>query len=135
MSELNTSAALRILTSESIVEFITETLGISPTSIYLSGTPLSANNPHGARRDGSLWIYESPLPESASLDEHIAHLVDILDEKGDALSRIRPRVSIVDLFCTFSSEGGQGSMELSSGVLVRIARHNINIIIDLYPPS
>jgi hypothetical protein len=130
-----TGASLRISTTESSPDFISSVLQQAPTVQHLKGDHLDKRNPKSFLLEESLWIYNSPLPNSAELHEHIENLLDLLETRREALESIRGRVSLMDIFCMFGSEDGQGSMELDPPLLQRLAKQQISLILDLYPPS
>jgi hypothetical protein len=135
MAEKCAKAALRVFTPESDVEFISSCIGVSPTERYRKGEPISTRNPGAGVLRESSWIYKSPLDDSRPLSEHIDAVLRVLESPDADLQSLRSRVSSVDLFCMFSSESGQGSMELDAPLLQRLAKQQIDLIIDLYPPS
>lgn len=135
MADKCAEAALRVFTAESDVEFISSLIGVSPTERHLKGEPISKRNPGAGVLRESSWIYKSPLDDSRPLSDHIDAVLRILESPDADLKSLRSRVSSVDVFCMFSSESGQGSIELDSRLLQRLAKQQIDLIIDLYPPS
>lgn len=135
MSIKTTGASLRISTEELSLDFISSALQISPSAQYLKGEHRSKLNPKSSIFEESLWIYHSSLPKTAELHEHIEALLDLLESRRVMLESIRSRVTLMDIFCMFSSENGQGSMELDPLLLRRLVSQKISLILDLYPPS
>lgn len=135
MSEKTAGASLRILTKEISPRVISETLGLPPSRQHLKGELRSKRNPLSSVFEENLWIYESPLSSSCELHEHIDAILQLLESKGSALDAIRDRCTAIDVFCMFSSENGQGSAELSLDLLRRLAKQQVDLIIDLYPPG
>ena len=135
MKEISTAASLRISTDESALDFVTETLGVAPIRQHILGERRSPRNPQSSTFEQSIWIYESPLPDSAELHEHIESILTLLEARMLAMDKIRGRISGIDVFCKFSSENGQGSAELKADLLRRLADQRIDLLIDLYPPS
>ena len=131
----HTGASLRISTEEMNLDFISSALQTPSTAQHLKGDRSSKLNPKSYVFEESIWIYRSPLPDSAELHEHIENLLDLLESKHEALELVRNRVTLMDIFCMFSSENGQGSMELDPVLLERLAKQKISLILDLYPPS
>jgi len=126
---------VRILTEENDIDFIFDSLNVRPTAVHLKGELRSERNPQSSKFEQSLWIYDSSLPDSSTLSEHITHIVNLLELKQGALDKIRARITTMDIFCMFSSEHGQGSAELDADILRRLADLRLNLIIDLYPPN
>lgn len=134
MGEKTASAAVRIWTDEPSPEFIVKALGIAPSRQFLKGERMSSRNPDSAVFERSLCIYESVLSDSHELHQHIRNVLDLLGSKLGALGPVRNQITRIDLFCMFSSESGQGSAELDSNLLSRIAGLGMDLIVDLYPP-
>lgn len=135
MSEISTAASLRISTDESALEFVTEALGVASTRQHIVGERRSPRNPQSSTFEQSIWIYESTLPDSAELHEHIESILTLLEAKALAMDNVRGRISGIDIFCKFSSENGQGAAELKVELLRRLADQRIDLLIDLYPPG
>lgn len=135
MSETTTKAAIRVFTNEPSLDFISEALGVKPTSHYLRGQLRSKRNPQNGVFEESIWIYDSGLPDSSDLHEHFDGLLKILEPKRQSIEAIRNRITRMDIFAMFSSEHGQGSAELSAAVLKRLASQEIDLVVDLYPPN
>jgi hypothetical protein len=132
---MQTGASLRISTKEANSDFISSALQVFPSVQHSKGERRSKRNPKSSIFEESIWIYRSSLPNSTELHEHIENILDLLESKQEVLNSIRSRVTEMDIFCMFGSEDGQGSMELATSLLHRLAKQNINLILDLYPPS
>jgi len=132
MSEKTASAALRIFTPKSDLNFLSEALLVSPTEIHLVDTPISAHNPTGPKHAESLWIYESPIESHRCLSDHIEAVIEPIESNTQGFRTVKDGISSVQVFCMFSSENGQGSIEISPHLLGRLAALKVEIIIDLY---
>jgi hypothetical protein len=108
---------------------------VAPTRQHLKGEPRSKRNPASSVFEESVWLYQSPLPDTSDLHAHLEHLVNLLESRVQEMGGIRDRLRSVDIFCMFSSENGQGSAELSSGLIRRLGECGVDLIIDLYPPQ
>ena len=75
------------------------------------------------------------MADSVELNEHLICLLELLESKHEAIDAIRSRIDLVDIFCMFSSESGQGCAELDANLLKRLANQRIDLLIDLYPPN
>jgi hypothetical protein len=135
MTDKTTKASLRVFTGETDLEFVSRALGVKPNMQHLKGEPRSRRNPGSSVFEQSVWIYESPLPDSSELHEHLAKLLELLESKQAAIDAVRDRIASMDIFCMFSSENGQGSAELNANLLRRLADLRIDLLIDLYPPN
>lgn len=80
-------------------------------------------------------MLESTLPETSSLEEQIASVTKFLEQSRDGLSSIQDRVLGVDMFCLFSTNDGQGSIELSASLLRRLGNLGVDLVIDVYSDS
>ena len=135
VNEKTTNASLRILTRETDLEFLSQALGVAASRQHLKGERRSKRNPNSSVYEESLWIYNSPLPDSSELHEHIDCILTLLESNRIVLDEIRARIIVIDIFCMFSSENGQGSADLNAGLIKRLADQSLDLIIDLYPPS
>jgi uncharacterized protein DUF4279 len=135
MSDKTTKASLRIFSDERDIQFLSKAFGVIPSTQHLKGEPCSKRDLQSGAFEQSVWIYESPLPDSSELHEHLTALLELLESRESAIESIRNRITSVDIFCMFSSENGQGSAEMSADLLRRLANQRIDLIIDLYPPN
>jgi len=135
MSEINTGASIRISTWESDLNFVSEALAIVPSRQHRIGDNRSPRNPQSGKYEESIWIYESPLPDNTELREHIDLVLSLLEARRVKMDAIHHRLSGIDIFCKFSSENGQGSVELGVNILKRLADQGVDLIIDLYPSA
>jgi Domain of unknown function (DUF4279) len=127
-------ASLRISSSVVGSAKISSILGIEPTIAYEKGTPLSHRNPKSKLREQTIWLLESGLDSSVSLERHIEHLVKIVENKINLFKELAHSCEM-DLSCGFSSKAGQGGLVLESHLLQRMALIQLDFILDLYPPS
>jgi len=135
MSGISSKASLRIFTDEADASFISTTLQVQPTTQHSKGERRSKRNPNSSVFDQSVWIYDSQLPDTCELHEHLNNLLHVLEAKQARLASIRNQIASIDIFCMYSSENGQGSAEVDSILLRRLADQKLDLIIDLYPPN
>lgn len=134
MSVVSTKASLRCFTTEPTASFVGLALECAPTSEHAVGEPLSATSPTGARRTESLWILESPLASSVSLDVHLEYLLAIIDRRAVAFDAVRRRLEHADVFCFVESES-QGGLVIVPELLARLGARRLALTLDLYPAS
>jgi hypothetical protein len=108
-------------------------VGLTPTRSHKIGDPVSSTAAE-PRRKNHLYGVHSTMPGSAPLDEHIVELLDRLEPVASALADLSKSADLY-LFCGFSSGNAQGGFTLSPGTLRRIADLNLELSLDLYPPS
>jgi|GEM_PF-3441042 len=72
-------AALQILTARIEPETLTMALGIKPTRQHIKGARRSKRNPKSGIYDANIWIFESTLPETAPLHQHIDDVLKVLE--------------------------------------------------------
>ena len=135
MSEANTGASLRFFTDEPDTDFIGIALSAKPSCAFRKGEPRSKRNPLSSKFEQSLWFYESPLPDTSELHEHVAHIATFLEAHEAQLASIRSRITMMDIFGLFDSCEARASMRLNAPLLRRLARQRIGLTIDLYPPE
>lgn len=128
-----TTLTLRIGSDQLSVEQVEKAFGIAPTRIVRRGDPVSLRNPTGPKHQSSLWLYESPIGESASPEEHLDWLIRLIEKN---LSK----VEALSASCSFDAwigigSGNQGGFSLSHHHLVRLAAVPIDLVFDLYPSA
>ena len=128
-------ACVRIACEGSDIAFITAALKVAPTRTCIAGERRSATSVAAGRHEQSIWMLESTLPETSSLEEQIASVTKFLEQSRDGLSSIQDRVLGVDMFCLFSTNDGQGSIELSASLLRRLGNLGVDLVIDVYSDS
>lgn len=131
----DTKASIRFFTLEPRVDFISSALSVLPHRTHLIGEPVSSRNPTGPKRPDSVWIYESGLPDSASLDEHLGALCSVLSRGAEQLEAIKGRLDSYDIFCFLSSDTGQGGCCISPHHLKFLGDAGFEVIFDLYLSS
>jgi Domain of unknown function (DUF4279) len=106
-------------------------MGSQPSRSIEKGQPVSQRNPKSRRSDESRWILDSELPETAALDEHIAALLDIIDDRS-ALLVDNAGVSDIEIRCALSSESSQGGFVLNADLSRRLAENRVDLVVSLY---
>jgi hypothetical protein len=124
-------ATLRVFSETLSHEDIGAMLGLKASRTYARGEPVS-NRVTSRKRREWVWLFESQLPTSLDLDEHLKWLLDVIEAKLPVLKTLSANCRI-DLFCGFGSESGQGGITLDSVILKRIANLGVNLSVDLYP--
>ena len=123
---LEIKATLRISSVKYSLEEIKKSLG-DPTLGFSIGD--SCKNSH-RKREFSLWALESTVGLSEGLDAHVEKLVDFLDEKSEEIKHLRE--TQLDIFCMHSSDNGQGGSSLSSGIIKRMSKYDLDLSFDVY---
>lgn len=112
---------------------VTRALSIQPTNSGLKGGLLSSSPKRSPLRT-SLWMLKSPLSEHESLDLHLQYLLDLLEPKREEIRELA-KLYDIDFFCGFSSENGQGGCTFQPTLLERLAKLEVKVVLDLYPPG
>ena len=92
---------------------------------------MSPRNPKSTRRAESLWILESNLVDSVSLESHLELLSSFMEGHADALTALSARCSI-DIVCATFMGRSQGGFIVSSALLSRLARFPVDLVCDIY---
>lgn len=130
-SKLWHSAALRLQSSILTADEISNVMQLSPTDSFEKGTPYSQRNPMSKIREQTLWIWESGCSQAESIELHLERVASLIESKHTELQKLL-RTCLIDIFCGYSSEVGQGGFALNSSLLKRIASLDIDIIFDIY---
>ena len=80
-------------------------------------------------------IVRSRLSESRELSDHIEAVLTILESHQAKFRLLKKEIGKIVIFCKFSSPCGQGSMDVKSELLQRLAKNQVDLVIDLYPPT
>jgi hypothetical protein len=119
-----TSAVLQISSSVMTCDDVTGTLHArSSPNAQKGGTP-------GAW--GAVWTKVSPLGERVDIEDHIAVLVDFLENRAAPVTELANRCGLA-IMCRFASRHGQGGFTLESSLLLRLAALPVNLVIELHP--
>jgi hypothetical protein len=136
-----TRASFRISGDTLDPERITARLGLQPTRAFAKGdlSPPGRVTGRKYRRRVGLWSLQSPLPTTASLDDHLSHLLDQLDPHADAVGALVREGYQADFFCGCFLEAFNRGMELPATTLRRIAALEATLGLDIYcdcdPPT
>jgi hypothetical protein len=128
--EWNT-ASLRIFSTVLSSKEITEILSCPPTKEAEKGELMSPRNPKSQIREDSIWILDSGLADTESLENHINKLAVFIREKKNELILLKTKCSL-DIFCGLSIIGTQGSFSLSSNIIKSLSDFPIDVVFDLY---
>ena len=127
--------SLRLIGDNLPVEEIESRLGLAPSSFGRKGEHLNGNPRHG-KYQTNVWVSKRLTDSDVPFEEQIAGLLDLLEPKVDALKTILLLPNVEgELFLGFGSGNGQGGAYFSPELLARIAKCNLSLGLDLYPPS
>lgn len=127
-------ASFRVFSNRLNSTAIASELQMEPFESYDVGDLILPKKADGPRRKEAFWSLSSSMETSDSLESHIAELVSFIESNRAVIEQLRPHC-VIDLFCSFSSDNGQGGITLKSDLLTRLAVLRIDLIIDLYPPE
>ena len=127
------TASFRVFSKSLSPDELRSILGICPTDSYGVGDPVSRRSPSNTRKVNALFV-NSTLPSDKFLDEHLGAVVSVAESCREQLQSHGDQIE-ADLFCCFSATNGQGGFVLSPALLARIAALQLEVIVDLYPPS
>jgi hypothetical protein len=115
---------------------ITEMLGLTPTRFGQKGDLRNSTrvNVKLPPRKSSFWLFSSPLPDHAPLQEHLRWIIDQLEPKREVLGKLAKEYK-VQFICGFSSENGQGGCTFDSALLIRLSSFGLPLVLDLYSPG
>jgi hypothetical protein len=126
MTKKRSKAAILVFAAETDFSSIVEWPGVEPSRV-VAGDAKSGRE--------SKFILDSRLSDELELRDHVASLLTILESREDKFPMVKDKISNMTLFCMFSSSSGQGTADLPAGLLRRLARHEVDLVIDLYPPA
>jgi Domain of unknown function (DUF4279) len=129
------SVAFRILSDTIEPDKISSILGLQSTFEGKKGE-LYGGKPGRARYDVNLWGYSLEVDDSIPFEEQIPKLLDVIEKRNESYRRLMSTSETYgELVLGYSSQNGQGGAYLPSELLKRITNLELDIIINLYPPT
>jgi len=125
------TARFRLISDAGDPDEVSEHLGLEPTDQHIAGQPRPGRRSPLIWTE-SLWAIDSVKPGAASLDEHMCHLLDILESKGRALRALCRSGWQAEFFVGIFVDSGQGTEWLSADTLARLRRTGARVILDVY---
>jgi len=129
-----TKAAFRIYSETKNIEDICAKINTLPTVHHEKGEFLVKGNPKSKVRKENLWILDSVLSDQETLESHIGYFLSFLRENAKGIQELHAECEF-DIFCSYSSENGQGGFTLKHETLKELAVYPVDLSIDLYPPE
>ncbi|UWE07694.1 DUF4279 domain-containing protein [Actinacidiphila bryophytorum] len=126
--------SIRIMSQAVSAREISARLGLAADAEFEQGSLMSPRNPASARRESSVWVLRSGLPDDRDLAEHVRALVGLVDGCREALAGLSDTCDL-ELSLGFGSENGQGGCVLPAGLLADVAGLGLDLVLDLYPPE
>ncbi|NQY42023.1 MAG: DUF4279 domain-containing protein [Legionellales bacterium] len=123
-----TCATIRIYSSSKTANDISTLLSIVPSEYTNKGDLRQGR----FKSEKTIFLYDSSLSKESNLENHINHLLNILEEKKNKLLEMSSDGDEIDIFCFFSTENGQGGFCLNTKMLQRLATLPVDISFDLY---
>jgi len=130
----SSGAVLRIVSENKSIDDISDSLNTRPTRCFIKGQLFSKRNPNSKKRENNIWLLESGLKESESLELHIQQLISFIKEKQGAFKKLKLDCEI-EIMCSFSSGNGQGGFTLNHELLQELTESGIDLVVNLYPPE
>ncbi len=94
------------------------------------------DNPSKGKYQTNIWCSRYVTNSDVPFEEQITALLDQLEPKNHELQKLLMLPEITgELFLGFGSGNGQGGAIFSPELLNRIAKLNLSLGLDLYPPS
>ncbi len=123
------SAALRIADVPNLHSAISRRLEVEPTRCHVAGDLAAAAT--GRRWPNSVWVLESPLPESARLNDHLRWLCPLLTTHRDFLRSLVESGAAVDVFCGYRSTAENAGFEIEPDVLEALSRAGCRLSVSV----
>ena len=119
-------AAMRICSSKRSAAELASMLPFAPSRSVERGSRLN-----GGKAPDSRWILDSPLPDSSSIEQHIAYFLNLLESNGAKLQDL-PSDCEADIWCTISSPSEFAGFSLDRTLLRRLAATNLELVFSVY---
>ena len=108
---------------------VTELLGMEPTAAWTKGDAVPGLP--RTRRLHSAWRIESPLPRTATFEDQLQALLDILETRAGQV-RAAAELYGAQITCAAYFDGVNTGFGLSAGDVARIAALGVSMDFDLY---
>ena len=128
------SASFTVVSTQLTPEEIERRLERAPTRLHHLGDPVSPRNRSGAVHKHHYYGLHSGRQNTEEMEVHLNTLLDFLENKAEAVTALSSEATLY-FWCGFSSGNGQGGFSISPGLLKRLARLGVEVVLDLYPPS
>ncbi|MFD8425418.1 DUF4279 domain-containing protein [Streptomyces sp. NPDC059466] len=128
------AGSIRITSRTVTVGEISGRLGIPADQQFERDSLMSPRNPTSARRETSVWLRRSGLPDDSDLTDHVRVLVTLVDGHREELASLSTDCDL-ELRLGFGSENGQGGCVLPAPLLAEVGALGLDIVLDLYPPE
>ena len=109
---------------------VTAQLGIEPSLARRRGEPLPRRS-HIRQRTG-VWILRSREPERASLERHLAKLLELLTPRAPEIRRLRAMGYDTNFFCGLFPPGDWAGFLLPADVLRQVSALGANLGVEIY---
>jgi hypothetical protein len=129
MNKQWTIASLRITSEVLTPEQISDKLGTQPTKVARRGELSSKRNTSSSRRTVSTWLLNSTLDQSAPVEDHLDHLIDVVEGHKSQLAALEGIELDIVLSYRFSAQGG---LYLSVAILERMVGLGVGLGMDMY---
>ena len=133
-ADMWSTGSIRIMSQAVSAREISVRLGLTAGGEFERGSLMSPRNPASARRESSVWVLQSGLPDNSDLAEHVRALVGLVDGCREELGRLSDDCEL-ELFLGCGSETGRGGCVLPTDLLAEVASLGLDIVLDLYPPE
>ncbi|MFJ3338944.1 DUF4279 domain-containing protein [Streptomyces sp. NPDC086766] len=128
------AGSIRITSSTVTAGEISGRLGIMADQQFERDSLMNPRNPISARRETSVWLRRSGLPDDSDLTDHVRALVELVDGHREKLAGLSADCDL-ELCLGFGSENGQGGCVLPARLLAEVGALGLDIVLDLYPPE
>jgi len=123
-------ARIRFLGKDLEPSVVTDALGLPPTRSHRKGDAMP-RYPERTRPRGS-WGLDSELPETATVEEHVAHLLDRIGASAPAIRRIVEDGAVGELYVSYFVPPGSATVLLHPDVLGRLNSLGLTLLLAIY---
>lgn len=127
---LDIKATLRVFSKKHTLLELNSIIGDSSNGFSL-GDDFSKGT---KRREHTCWSFKSSsVCSSKNFDDHLVEVLNYCEIHKNEISKLRKdHGCIVNVFCMFSSDNGQGGGILSANVMEKLSKLNLDLIFDVY---
>lgn len=127
---MRTLATVRFLGDDLDPSFVTGTLSITPSASHRRDEAMPRYSERKWQR--GFWGLDSDLSETASVEEHVAHLLDRIGPRESAIRRIVEGGAVGELYVSCFEPPGNATVLLHPESLGRLSSLGLTLLISVY---
>ena len=128
--------SLHIRSKSLTPQCIVADLGLQPDEVHRMGDLRNPRRPkNSAIHEAHSCVFESTLPESASLELQMQNVLDRMEPRLPQLRLLAEKGCEMVLRCGMAPDGCNAFLQLSADLISRLSRYNLLLAVAIYCPE